>query len=221
MIEYHPFSLLVNIGLDVGVSFTLELLFVSIDISVTIGAQLTLWAVPFGGNVYVDFWVFGFSIGFGSGNSQGEPKTIEQLRDLLIQIPDTDAPSATASPTVDKLHIISVEKGFYADNVKDPEFKQSELWDVKRSGFVFRVQSRVPIRSITETTSSDSATLDKDFFARPMQDSNPLHSSMTVTVTKDDGAPEPFTLVSKVLKQSPIAIWGKREHTFSPIPSPN
>jgi hypothetical protein len=214
LIDFHPFSMLVTIGLEVGVSFTLELLFISIDISVSIGAQLTLFAVPFGGNVYVDFWVFGFSIGFGSNNPQGESVTMGAFRELLIEIPDTDAPSAGSSPTVDKLHIISVESGLYTENAKDSEVKQDQLWDIKQGVWVFRIQSRVPLHTITETDTGKKTQLNTPFYSRPMQLTQPLTSTMTVSVTRDDevkagkAGTQQFTLMSPVLKQAPLAIWG-------------
>lgn len=214
LINYHPFSMLITIGIEVGVSFTLELLFISIDISVSIGAELTLWAVPFGGNVYIDFWVFGFSVGFGANNAQGEAKSLANFRNLLIEIPDASAPSAGTSPTVDKLHTLSVENGMYTQDSKDSEVKQSQLWDIKQGGFVFRVQSRVPLRSISQTTTATTATLATPFYATPMLLSEPLRSTMTVVVTRDDEVAarkkgeQKFTLQSQVLKQAPLALWG-------------
>jgi hypothetical protein len=61
-----------TIGVDVGVRFTLDLLFVTIHIRVDINATLTLQGPPLSGTCHVDFWVFGFDIHVGSSE---EPTT--------------------------------------------------------------------------------------------------------------------------------------------------
>lgn len=225
LIEYHPFGMLVDIGLEIGVSFTLELLFISIDISVSIGAELTLWAIPFGGSVYVDFWVFGFTIGFGADQPSDQATDMTTFYNLLTQIPGADDPSdgSAKSPLVDKLHVLSVETGLYADDAKDPESKQSIMWQVKRGNFQFRVQTRVPLTEVWEpdfdkTDPLAYTSLDTPFFARPMHLTQQLISTMTVAVTKDpivgaataDAAPRDpmkFTIVGPVLKEVPKALW--------------
>lgn len=203
----------VDIGLDVGVSFTLELLFISIDISVSIGAELTLWAAPFGGSVYVDFWVFGFTIGFGD-DQNGQAVDIETFRELLANVPDSDDPTAGGPgvpSTIDKLHVLSVESGRYAEGVPPAgnETKQGDVWQVKSGGFVFRVQSRVPLHTITESTAS--TTWPTPFFAIPMHQTvdEPLSSTMTVKIIKDENQEaDNFGISGQVLKQMPLAIWG-------------
>ncbi len=220
LMEYHPFSFIADIGLDVGVRFTLELLFVSIDISITLRAELTLWGVPFGGEVYVDFWVFGFTIGFGE-DQQSPAITLAAFQELLFQVPDGDSAAATGEQagTVDRLHVLSVETGRYTEKAKesDTTTKQGDMWEVKRGGFVFRVQSRVPLQSVVQPKFlndekkkvATSVISDMPFYARPMHLQTQLTSSMSVTVTKhENSVVMEFTPVKAVLKQVPLALWG-------------
>ena len=220
LMEYHPFSFIADIGLEVGVKFTLELLFVSIDISITLRAELTLWGVPFGGEVYVDFWVFGFTIGFGE-DQQSPAITLAAFQELLFQVPDGDSAAATGEQagTVDRLHVLSVETGRYTEKAKesDTTTKQGDMWEVKRGGFAFRVQSRVPLQSVVQPKFlndekkkvATSVISDMPFYARPMHLQTQLTSSMSVTVTKhEDSAVMEFAPVKAVLKQVPLALWG-------------
>ncbi len=224
--EYHPFRFIADIGLEVGVSFTLEILFITIDIDVTIRAELTLWGVPFGGEVYVDFWVFGFTIDFGEGQ-QDPAIDLLAFRNLLMQVPDADsaAASGASAGSVDKLHVLSVESGRFVEKAKGSDLtaKRNDIWEVKRGGFVFRVQSRVPLQSIVEPAfKSDpikgpitSATSQNPFYARPMQLQSQLISTMTVNVAKEeDHEVMEFTLMQSVTKQAPLALWGYCMHPF-------
>jgi len=77
--QYQPFQFIAEVGIEVGVEFTLELLFVSIDISCSLRADLTLWGMPFGGEVYVDFWVFGFTISFGNDQQSSEAVSLKEF----------------------------------------------------------------------------------------------------------------------------------------------
>ncbi|KAI1129986.1 hypothetical protein F5Y10DRAFT_290235 [Nemania abortiva] len=228
LMEYHPFKFIADIGVEVGVHFILEILFISIDISISIRAELTLWGVPFGGEVYVDFWVFGFTIGFGE--SQRDPAVnLEAFRELLIQVPDSDSATSEGqnAGSVDKLHVLSVESGRYSENAKpdDTTTKQGDVWEVKRGGFVFRVQSRVPLQSIVELEFTNdpvkgpatSTRSDKSFYARPMQLQSQLTSTMTVGITKkEDGEILEFPLVRQVVKQVPLALWGYYDPAKAP-----
>src|ERR1700709_138997 len=68
-INFKPFYFIAGISLSVGVRCNIDILFVHVHISVSIGADLTLWGPDaFGGLAHVDFWFFGFDIRFGDGS---------------------------------------------------------------------------------------------------------------------------------------------------------
>ncbi|GAW19373.1 hypothetical protein ANO14919_088590 [Xylariales sp. No.14919] len=229
LIEYHPFSILAVIGLSVGVKFTLDLLFICIEISVSIAAQLTLWGTPFGGEVYVDFYIFGFTVGFGD-SKQEQAISIDEFFNLLTQVPDADAlASSGSSALVDKLHVISVEKGLNVDKAGsgDSQTKPGDIWEVHRGGFVFRVQSRVPLQAIDATPPGSpkvevnngqrtAVSSSAPFYAKPMHLQSQLESKMTVTVSEADGEPIKFILQETVTKQLPLALWGHYDPNNAP-----
>lgn len=216
--NFHPFHFTADIGIAVGVEFDLELLFITIHISVQLNAGLHLEGPPFGGYVFVDFWVFGFTIPFGDDGQNHDPLTLEAFCDLLTHIPDASSPSDPQGSTIDQLHVLSVESGRFTENQKDNDTKQGAIWEVKRGGFVFRVQSRIPLETILEPTfvKEDTAHTDSNapFYAKPMHLLDQLGSVMQVTVTKSEQPPEPedFQISAPVMKNVPLTLWGVCEY---------
>lgn len=66
MIRWKPFYLTADIGISVGVSYKLDLLFTSVTLKVELGAELTLWGPPTGGVAHVDWHIISFNIPFGA-----------------------------------------------------------------------------------------------------------------------------------------------------------
>src|SRR6202022_4620726 len=66
LINYSPFHFHGDIGVCVGVDFTMDLWICTLHISVDVGASLNLQGPPVGGVVHVDFYIFGFDIYFGA-----------------------------------------------------------------------------------------------------------------------------------------------------------
>jgi hypothetical protein len=230
LINFHPFFFTGNVGVAVGVEFELEILFISIHIGVTLSAQVHLQGPPFGGSAYVDFWVFGFTIPFGTQSGAPPRKTVEGLCDLLSTIPDPGTSGSRGgsdgdgSLTWDRLHVLSVESGGFADNKQDANSPRSGCWQV-RSGVVFRVQSRIPVQEVMNPDFPDEPKANYSnagipFWAKPMQltQSQPLISTMTVTVRKGDDAAHAvdFQVVGPLTKQMPLSLWGVCKFKFLP-----
>ncbi|KAF5644976.1 transcriptional activator srcap [Fusarium tjaetaba] len=106
IINYSPFSFKAAGGLSVGVRYTLDLLFVTLHINIEISAMLTLMGPPFHGSIYVDFWVFGFTVNFGTQEPPVIAKaTLEEFYYLALQ---KDSPTAqTTPPTPHKFNCLS------------------------------------------------------------------------------------------------------------------
>ena len=65
LITYAPFHFMATVRISVGVRFSMDIWFVTVNIAVEVAAQLALMGPPLRGIVHVDFWVFGFDIAFG------------------------------------------------------------------------------------------------------------------------------------------------------------
>lgn len=219
---FHPFHFIADVGVEVGVEFALELLFVTIHISVHLSADVHLEGPPFGGSAYVDFWVFGFTVPFGDTSRVPPKLSLADFETVLQQIPDADSaknPGAGVHP----LHVMSVESGRFTEKQNDTQTKQGDIWEVKRGGFVFRVQSRIPVQFVDQPDwpkdegASTVAPEGSDFYGTPMQLSHQLTSQMHVQVTKLEDepgvSPQPkdFHIRIQVIKQMPLSIWGKCE----------
>jgi hypothetical protein len=225
LMQFDPFYFVAQIGVCIGVEFELELLFISIHISVHLGAQLILHGPPFGGSAYVDFWVFGFTIPFGDDRKDHKPKSVEDFCKMLEKVPDPESKDAAGgSLTWSVLHVLSVEGGSFAEKKTEGETARSAEWQVRSGSFVFRVQSRIPLQSVSEANFDDgedkSARVDMkteaDFYAKPMHLTQQLISTMEINIKKEvDGVPTTeteFRISGPVLKQMPLSLWGPCEY---------
>jgi len=169
LINYHPFSFVAQGGDSVGVRFTLDLWFVTIHISVEIGATLTLQGPPISGLVHVNFWVFGFDIHFGPNT------TPDAKRALLIEfchlVLQTGSPSAATGITpLPHLFICNsgllpsqppqkqatttaitqsriTELGEIEEELEEEEDTDNPVWEVKAGTFTFTISSAFAISS--------------------------------------------------------------------------
>lgn len=66
LLSWKPFHYEAGIGLSIGVSYKLDLLFTTQTISVHLGVDLSLWGPAFGGRIYVDLTVISFTVGIGN-----------------------------------------------------------------------------------------------------------------------------------------------------------
>lgn len=62
---WKPFHFTAEVGISVGVSYKLDLGFVSKTFKVELSADVELWGPPFGGKAHVDWYIISFTVGFG------------------------------------------------------------------------------------------------------------------------------------------------------------
>ncbi|PPJ51887.1 hypothetical protein CBER1_09060 [Cercospora berteroae] len=212
LIVYNPFYFMGEMGVCVGVRFTMDILFVTIHISVELNARLRLKGPEFGGSAYVDFWVFGFEVPFGADARRPGKKTLDEFVELLLQVPDADSVARTAitdgqatTGQIDKLHVLSVEEGRYTNKAKDA---------TSDPGAITITQ---PAASDTEP---DLVLLEEDpFYAKPMQLTTQLVSTMTVSIAKieKNGNNEVATFLPlPIIKSTPKALWDEYKPSTDP-----
>jgi hypothetical protein len=66
LFSWKPFYYLGSIGVSIGASYKLDLLFFSVTISVELGADLDIHGPPTGGTVHVSWYIISFSVSFGA-----------------------------------------------------------------------------------------------------------------------------------------------------------
>lgn len=229
LITYKPFHFKGTAGVEISVHFTLDLFICTIHISVDISAELSLYGPPFGGDVWVDFWVFGFSIHFGDDEQTQHVLDINEFNVLLMQqhdattaaitAPVAPTPGAPATIASTNDHVFAVEKGRHVVNKSSNNTEQPEgaIWLVKSQGFAFRVQSRFAIETSTCNGEAGVSTTHA-IYAKPMHlvaDHDPtkdqhITSTMTITMTQTEGTtqvPIPPFKVTEIIKKVPQALW--------------
>lgn len=130
LVAWKPFHFLADIGVNLGVSYRLNLLFCHKTLTVSIGGSLRLWGPPTGGKVTVHLWFISFTVGFGAdedGADSNRPLSWREFQELLPQ-----GDTLQIHPTA------GLESK--SDN---------GIWLVRGKDFRFSVESAVPASSIT------------------------------------------------------------------------
>lgn len=64
LMVWSPFHFIGDIGILVGIGFHLKAWIINININIDVSGSLHLEGPPFCGSIYVDFYLFGFTIFF-------------------------------------------------------------------------------------------------------------------------------------------------------------
>jgi hypothetical protein len=171
LVTLKPFYFIANGGVDVGVSFTLDLWLITIHISVEIGATIYVEGPPIHGTVHVDFWVFGFDIDFGDWSTNGAPAlSLDDLVKLACQQKTDSSTFASAASIFSSrieeaddedegedgqlvddpppvIHVLVPEDGLIPDGGTTSTPSAGTLWYVRAAPFSFRISCKVPIQS--------------------------------------------------------------------------
>ncbi|KAF5606334.1 uncharacterized protein FSUBG_6168 [Fusarium subglutinans] len=86
LINFKPFHFIAEGGISVGVRYTLDIWLVTLNNSVEIACQLFIEGPPIHGTVHVNFWVFGFDIGFGPQSNPYPALTLDEFIELFCSL---------------------------------------------------------------------------------------------------------------------------------------
>jgi hypothetical protein len=187
--------------------------------------------------VYVDFWVFGFSIYFGDGGNADAAIDLPAFWQLLLQQPE-DTPNimaahavspvplehtsststvAPAIPQINNAHVLVVESGRALGSSKTQSIatKEGAPWIVRPQGFTFRVQSRFAMGTASCNGHSEIVS-PTPIYAKPMHlvagtgnNDQAIRSTLNITVSFEENLGV-FTC-SPVIKKVPKALWSACE----------
>ena len=150
LLDWKPFHYEAEGHVEIGVSFTIDVWFVTIRITVHVGVALQIWGPPFGGRAHVDLDVVSFTISFGdqpthkpvdwTGFQQFLPSVnaVPPNRRRNLEAGDASA-AATNKPLVNVLVASGLLKAFEARESPD-----GLDWLVDPNGFVLATQSAAP-----------------------------------------------------------------------------
>ena len=92
LMTFSPFHYYVDGGIDLGASFTIDLLFCSVSITIHVGVAIELWGPPFAGRATVDLSIISFTISFNDEHPADAATTIE-WPDFVRQLLPAQPPS--------------------------------------------------------------------------------------------------------------------------------
>ncbi|KAJ4294658.1 hypothetical protein N0V88_004887 [Collariella sp. IMI 366227] len=249
LINYKPFFFTADGGISVGVGFALDLWICTIHISCEIAANLHLQGPPLSGTVYVDFWVFGFSIDFGNQSGGNDnPLLLTDFYNLALQ---ADLPQQSSSVSSSLLagqpvaepddaslpcpHVYTCNEGLIPSGTAASTPSSSDTpWNVRGAVFQFTVGCKFAIDTATIVTAQSDPNLPaippfdvpltgNPVYAKPMQLTKPLSSTLLVTITPPPGtSPKQarWDACTGVVKTVPKALWGlcKPAPLLPPLP---
>ena len=232
LVNFEPFFFNFTAAVSVGVRFSMKILFVTVRISCEIGATLLMSGPPVSGVVWVNFWVFGFPIPFGS---KGDRPGALELGDFIKLVLKSGSNNALTTADVTKAHLITCENGLEPPPQADRASTENEEWVVRGGDFSFMVTFKFAINKGTmkdtrEGLGRDDLTIkippdQLNIYARPMQLNDTMESDATIVVhakaqnvtlryvTEDElhmaSAERKTWLVEPITSWVDTSIWGK------------
>lgn len=217
LVSWNPFFFLADIGVSIGVSYTLDVAGISNTLSLSIGASLAMWGPPTGGTVTVHLWIVSFTVDFGAkqGDAATEPLTKAQFASLL--------PAAPVKATV---------TGGLAASAADPHADGQQIWIVRSGSFTFTTESALPAATVTcagasvatgAAATGTALVTGGTVNVRPMN----LHGTASVHTVRvqntDDGSYQDLAAWSPATnsRSLPASLWGEpltADGTFTQSP---
>lgn len=200
LINFKPFYFSGDIGVVVGITYTVNLWLTTIPISLHLGATFDIQGPPFSGVLHVDFCLFGFSCHFGDKCSIPKALTPEEFMNML-----SHPPSGKQSGPQIQLSIIS---GLVPSKSKNNN-KDIAPWQVRAGTLLFAVQSKFPFTGMKYGGSGKTTECGTEIYVKPMHISEPVKSTITVTVVNKTTAIEvPGFIIHQGYELLPSSVWG-------------
>jgi hypothetical protein len=220
IIWWNPFKFLADIGVSVGASYKVDLLFTSKTFKVELGANLTLWGPPTGGKVRVHWWVISFTVHFGSGQgSKVTKQTWDEFKAVLPKPEDSAKLSVTQGLTIAPPNNNKPASLMAAANAQGEDDEDKKTWMVRSDSFEFSIESAIPASELyigSDTTTAWS-TGDK-LNIKPMEMKG-LTSSKRIVLKLADGTEinlldsKRLWTIEKNTQNVPTALWGTGSNT--------
>ncbi|MGK8486366.1 DUF6603 domain-containing protein [Nocardia asiatica] len=206
VVAWHPFSFAAEIGVSIGASVRVDALFVHGTISVSAGAQLTLWGPPTGGSVTVDLVVHTVTIGFGANPDQGQiaPLNWTQLAGMLPKREErlTLTPVSGLDTTV-------------PDTGAGERSSGGQRWLMRARDLRFLTRSAIPASEVR--MGEDSVQTGADIDVRPMNHTG-LAGVHRLTVRHENRPVQGWTVTAR-RQNLAASLWGAPPAPFTHRPA--
>ena len=215
LIEWQPFHYEIDIGINIGVSFTFRLFGARITIKVEIGASLYLWGPEFGGQATVHLWIVSFTIPFGKQVKTPPALTFEEFNQAIL--PKTaDPKSSTAEDMAfgaaaddEPKRQIFIHGNISAGVIESPSSNGNLTMPiVSAKALQIEITASWPAKTLMAGTAT-LYTFEPELYAKPMHGTKPIGGCLTVKVEYEGNDHTDFFDLTPILNNAPTALWGK------------
>jgi len=210
LISWHPFWYNARIAVSIGVSYRLNLLFCHKTISLSVGADVTMWGPPTGGVVRVSLWVVSFSVRFGSDGADSATKPLG-WNDFTALLPaGTDICG------------ITITDGLFKTQ-DAPGTSGDKMWIVRAKRLAFQTRSAVPASTLAYAGKSvqQSGAAPNGIAIKPMNLTG-VASTHTLSIYQGSSA-TPIDVsgwsLEPLPQTMPASLWSAPPAPFSQIPA--
>jgi hypothetical protein len=218
LLVFEPFHYYISARIQLGASFTVNLLFTSFTVNIQVGVGLEIWGPEFAGRVRVDLSIISFTIAFGDGKPD-KSSTIkwDQFVDRLIPGAPAAAVGPGAADGAERPAVVQVivQEGLLS-RLSDADGQLN--WVVDGEGLRLVTQSAIPATdwrfSGNIELGPDGPVPNTDFEVGPVGlDSGALVSVHAVEITAGSFRADP------VLRNVPAALWRKPRFDDNGVPT--
>jgi hypothetical protein len=210
LFNWKPFYYLGSVGVSIGASYKLDLLFTSTTISVELGADLEIWGPPTGGKVHIDWYIISFTVSFGADRQQSAGYL--GWNDFKTLLPQNDTSSkrffkgeSNDDPPLTNVISIAIRDGLTS--------KDHDRWLVRADALEFSVATAWPLTEadLTGATTTRITPQQPDYFVAVRgMGIRSLKSVLTITVRGSSGNQDLGAgwVWSATSSDVPEAMWG-------------
>lgn len=217
LIQWKPFYFEGDCGVDIGVSYKLDLWFTSVTVSAELGATVDLWGPPLGGEAHVHWWVISFSVGFGQNKPSPQVLGWNDFKKLLPSKQNEKSLQKDEKRAVndedDFEANLVIERGLILPAKSQP--KAENICSVRAGELIFHTESAIPASEITLNDKPISSEQLKLINIKPLQKEG-ISSKQCVKVEMlDEKSADTWQPVnnnwqaSVLTRKLPCSLWGK------------
>lgn len=212
LMNWKPFKYDVSMGVTLGASYTVNLLFVKKTFSVELGADLHLWGPKLHGRIDVSWYIISFSIYFEeSGNEQPETLNWDGFIDSFLTAPSNDEEK-------------NIKANKYTLKDEDKDSRSDDILTISLEGVIEKTKEELnnteielDIVSPNLLVISAISKIPTEANARPVKDNPTVESTMRVIVEKISenitetvfDSDKETSDIEDIDQNLPAALWGE------------
>lgn len=231
LISWEPYHYDAQVYIDIGASYTFDVLGYRNDITFELGADLHLWGPPFSGEAHIHYYVVSFSLKFGADAPQHlEPITWSKFKEsFLPQLAERKDGKKQDDPVCN----VAVQSGLVREiKIKEGTKEEQQCWILNPKDLVLVTNTAVPVKAVAfggqppQSIEETGKEVESPAIRPVGITADAWNSTHKITITPDkpqDKLHDKVEICSHfdiipVLKDVPAAMWGEPE--FEPDTDP-